>query len=169
MSKTHHMTPPLLKKQDRRPPRVPKTKQRSTTKDACSDCRAACCHDLTVHIERPRNQNDADYYRWHLQYDTVSIVISNRRWYLWIKGRCMYLDDHHFCTVYDRRPPLCRSHNPPACEKFDNWYETLFMTPEDLDDFLAKEKARKKRRAKAAAKKKEKNSGKKRKSSKKKT
>jgi len=75
--------------------------------------------------------------KWYLQYDTVSVAIRHHRWYLVVAGKCIYLDDHNLCTIYDRRPERCRRHRPPDCERFGAWYDTLITTPEELDAYLA--------------------------------
>jgi len=125
------------------------------TKKECRDCAAKCCHDLVLAINKPRTQDDIAYYRWHLQYDTVRIAISNHKWHTVFEGRCIYLDKNNICTIYDRRPEKCRRHNPPECEHFSKWYDIMLSTPEELDAHLEKEKRRRKRaaarRRKAAA------------------
>ncbi len=130
------------------------------TKAACDDCPALCCHNLAVIIEKPKDQDDIDFYKWHLQYDTVSLAIRSNRWYLSIEGRCIYLDRDNFCTIYDRRPAICRKHNPPDCEKFGHWYDVMLHTPAELVNYLEAEKDRRRmrrrkqrRKKKAAAKK----------------
>ena len=129
-----------------------KKKQKNTktrAKDQCHDCPAKCCHDLVLVMNKPRTRHDIDYYKWHLQFDTVSLAISGHRWYSVFKARCMYLDDDNLCTIYDRRPEKCRRHNPPNCEHFGKWYDVMLTLPEELEDYLAKEKLRKKKRAAA--------------------
>lgn len=114
----------------------------------CNGCPALCCHDLAVVIEKPRRKCDIEHYKWHLHYDTVSLAIRNKRWYLLVKGRCIYLDDDNLCTIYDRRPRKCRDHNPPECERYGCWYQTRLDTPEELEAYLAREKRKKERRKK---------------------
>jgi len=125
---------------------TPTKPPRTRTKELCEGCPALCCHDLAVVIERPRNRRDIEFYKWHLQYDTVSIAISNYRWHLLVKGRCIYLTDDNLCSIYDRRPRTCRRHNPPDCERFGPWYDTLLSTPEELEEYIRKEKERRRRR-----------------------
>jgi len=113
----------------------------------CQDCKSICCTDFAMMIPRPRTKSDIEEVKWYLHYDTVSVCIRNQRWYLTVKGRCIYLDEHHMCTIYDRRPDKCRNHKPPECERYGAWYHVIFHTPEDLVAFLEKEKRRKKKRA----------------------
>ncbi len=117
-----------------------KTQKRTLTK--CDDCPAKCCHDLVMHITKPRTSDDIDELKWELQYDTIRVFILNYRWHRIIQGRCMYLDEHNFCTIYDRRPSRCRKHNPPGCEHFGEFYDVMISTPEELDKHLARRSGR---------------------------
>ncbi|MBC8412276.1 YkgJ family cysteine cluster protein [bacterium] len=107
-----------------------------TTIDACSDCGARCCHDITMLITKPRTKTEINELTQYLHYDTASVFIRSRKWYLTFKGRCIYLSDKDRCTKYPKRPPRCRKHAPPGCEKFDIWYDVLFETPEDFEGYL---------------------------------
>jgi len=123
------------------------------TNDLCADCPGKCCHKLLVPFNKPRTQSDIDYYRWHLQYDTVSIAIRSHRWYMVVEGRCIYLDERDLCTVYEDRPDTCRDHNPPGCEHYGKWYDKRIKRPEQLEAYFEKEKKkRRKKRRKAEAK-----------------
>ncbi len=109
--------------------------------DACNGCPAKCCHDLVMHITKPRTRDDIDELKWELQYDTVRVFIVNYRWHRIIAGRCMYLDEDNFCTIYDRRPKRCREHNPPDCEHYGEFYDVMISTPEELDEHLGRKPA----------------------------
>lgn len=132
-------------------------KKENTTLGDCSDCPALCCHDLSVTILKPTTKKEIEDLMWHLNYDTVGVYIRNRRWHLIIKGRCQYLDDRNMCNIYDRRFDTCRKHMPPYCERYDDWYDVLFTTPFELEDYLEAEKKRwrnnAERRARKAARK----------------
>ncbi len=128
-----------------------KRKGEIRTNALCDDCPAKCCHKLLIPFNKPRTGSDIEYYRWHLQYDTVSIAVRSHRWYLVIEGRCIYLDENDLCTIYDRRPDTCRLHNPPDCEHYGEWCDRLYETPEELQAWYDKEKAKRRRRRKKAA------------------
>ncbi len=129
-----------------------KTKKKSAfgrkglPENICVECAAHCCHDLAMFITRPQTKADVEELEWYVRFDTVSIFIKNRRWHLQIKGRCIYLGDNKLCTIYEKRPALCRRHLPPECEHFGQWYDVLLKTPEDLRRYLEKEKRKKKRK-----------------------
>ena len=102
----------------------------------CIKCPAPCCRDLAMMITKPRTRAEIDDLKWHLHYNTVSVAIRNYRWYLTIKGKCIYLDRNNMCKIYAKRPLKCRQHLPPDCEKFDSWYDVLISRPEELEDYL---------------------------------
>jgi Fe-S-cluster containining protein len=78
-----------------------------------------------------------------LQFDTVRVYLRNKRWYMLVNGRCIYLGRDNKCKIYDRRPERCRRHNPPGCERFGRYYDVMLNTPEDLENYLGKEKQQK--------------------------
>ncbi len=121
------------------------------TKSPCNRCASLCCKELVLCIEKPKDEEDAEFLRWQLQYDTVSIAINNHKWHTVTQGNCIYLTKDLLCSIYERRPQKCRRHNPPECERFGPWYDIRISTPEELDAHLAAEKA--KRRRKRARKK----------------
>jgi len=131
------------------------------TLSLCANCPAKCCHDLVLVIDKPKTKRDVKHYTWQLQYDTVRIAITGKKWHTVYEGRCIYLNENNLCTIYDRRPKLCREHNPPNCEHYSKWYDVMIETPEELRDYLKAEKKRKK--AKQKEKRKKKGKGKKRK------
>lgn len=117
-----------------------KQRQRKTTaatgENVCVKCPSTCCHDLAIEIERPKTRFEIEELKWHLFFDTVSIFIAKRRWHLLVKGRCRYLGPDSLCTIYDHRPPKCREHNPPDCEEYDQYWDVMLRTPEELEDYL---------------------------------
>lgn len=106
----------------------------------CSGCPAICCTNLSMPIDKPRTKSDREDLKWHLHYDTVRVYIRNRRWYLLVEGRCMYLDENNMCTIYSRRPEKCRKHNPPNCEYYSTYFDVMLATPEELDEYFRNEK-----------------------------
>ena len=126
------------------------------TVSACDGCPALCCRDLNIGIAAPRTKDEIDDLLWQIQFVTVRIYIRNRRWYLLVEGDCMYLDKHNRCVIYDNRPEKCRKHLPPECERYGDFWDIMFNTPQELEAYLKKRKLAAKRRATARRKKKEK-------------
>jgi len=111
-------------------------KSKSDNERICLDCPSYCCRDLVIPTNKPKTRSEVEDLKWHLHFDTVRIFIRNHRWYILVKGRCIYLDENNLCTIYDRRPAKCRYHNPPDCERFGKYYDVMLTTPEELEQHL---------------------------------
>ena len=105
-------------------------------KDDCASCEALCCRNLSMMIGKPETPSEVEDLRWQLHFDTVKVYIRNRRWYQLVEGNCSYLDDNNRCTIYADRPNKCRRYNPPECELYGEFHDTMLSTPEDLDLYL---------------------------------
>ncbi len=113
-------------------------------KYTCEGCPGLCCSDLEESITKPRTIDDWDNLKWELHFSNTKAFIRNRRWYKLTLGTCIYLDENKRCTIYERRPQVCRDHNPPGCEFYGSIYDTIFETPEQLDAYIKKEKRKRK-------------------------
>lgn len=116
--------------------------EKKTSKLDCTGCPATCCHNLSMSIGKPANKAEIEDLKWQLHFNTVKVYIRKRRWYQWVEGRCIYLDENHLCKIYDTRPDKCRNHNPPDCELFGKFYDIMFETPEQLEEYFKKSKKR---------------------------
>ena len=124
-----------------------KNKRHISNSNACLDkCKAICCHDLAVEILKPTTKLEKEELKWHLFFVGVKVYIRRRKWHLLIHSRCRYLSDANRCTIYHNRPSRCREHNHPHCELEGVFYDHLIETPEQFDEYFAKEKARLKKK-----------------------
>lgn len=108
------------------------------TKPECGNCPSLCCRDMVLPIEKPKTREDVEELKWQIQYDTISVFVRSYRWYLLIKGKCMYLSRDNLCKIYERRPDKCRRLSPPDCERYGDFYDVLIKTPEELEDYLGR-------------------------------
>ena len=123
-----------------------------TDVNACGDCPAMCCYDLTIDIKKPRTNYDLEVLMWKLNYENIGIYIRNRRWHMIVKSKCQYLGADNLCTIYDKRDDICRNHMPPNCERFGEWYDRMITDPDDLEAvLLAQKKGKRMPRAKGIA------------------
>jgi uncharacterized protein len=106
----------------------------------CRQCPATCCKNLAMSIGKPVTSKEIADLKWQLHFDTVKVYIHKHHWYQLVEGRCMYLGKDNRCTIYEKRPAICRKHNPPNCERFGDYYDTMFNTPEDLETYLINKK-----------------------------
>lgn len=119
---------------------VKKRTKSSKSKDKCMECSALCCRNLAMLILKPRTKTDIQEVKWYLHFDTVSVFIRNHRWYILVRGNCIYLDKNNMCTIYERRPERCRRHPAADCEMTGDYYDVMFNTPEEFEKYLRKDK-----------------------------
>lgn len=112
------------------------TKNRLKKNQECKKCSADCCKDLAMMITKPMNKTEINELKWYLHFDTVNIFIRNYKWYLVMKGKCIYLTKDNLCKIYDKRPLRCRRHNPPDCEHFGKYYDDIIIAPDKLEKYL---------------------------------
>jgi Fe-S-cluster containining protein len=113
-----------------------KKRKKIKIENVCMSCDAKCCRDVTMMITKPKTRSDIDELLWYLNYDSAKIFIRNNKWYLSFHGTCRYLNKKNLCTIYEKRPKRCRRHNPPDCEEFAPWYDTLITSPEEFREYL---------------------------------
>lgn len=119
-------------------------KIKDTSVTECGNCPAVCCHDLTIDIKKPRTNDEIEVLMWKLNYESIAVYVRNTRWYLLVKGACQYLGKDDLCTIYEDRFDICRKHNPPHCEWFDDWFDYMFNDPKELESFIKAQRRGKK-------------------------
>lgn len=121
----------------------------------CKGCPGLCCNGLEDSIIRPTTTQDVENLKWELHFVNTKIFIRNKRWYKMSTGQCRYLGQDYRCTIYDRRPQICRDHNPPACEFHGAIADVMFHDPDQLQAYIDSEKeGRRAARSKAKTRKK---------------
>lgn len=119
--------------------------EKKMTVDQCDGCPGSCCRGIEEQVKKPRTIQEVADVRWQLHFTHIQFFIRSRRWYRHIVSPCCYLDENSFCAIYEERPQVCRDHMPPSCEHYHPIWDTVFVTPEDLDRWVVKEERRKKR------------------------
>lgn len=116
------------------------------TLELCEGCPALCCRGVEERIKRPRTKLEIESMRWNLHFRASEVFIRNGLWYQLTLSDCVYLMENNLCSNYADRPQVCRSHKPPNCERYYPIYDTILRTPEDLDEWIERDRARTKRR-----------------------
>jgi hypothetical protein len=124
-------------------------------KETCEGCPALCCKGLEKDIPSPKTKLDRENLVWQAHFVNTKFFIRDRKWRELSLGDCRYLDSANLCTVYEKRPDVCRNHNPPECERFGEIFDVMFDTPEDLLAHFQKARDKKggKKKSKSAGKK----------------
>jgi len=94
------------------------------SRSLCSSCAARCC-TLIVEVSTEDMINCGYASLWETQHDMKGLVKSlkkqgiikryNIRTEKFVleqtaKGECIFLDERKLCSIYDRRPRVCREH-----------------------------------------------------------
>ena len=65
-------------------------------------------------------------------------------WFLQFASRCKFLGDDHLCTIYDKRPQICRDLSPSSCEfALGPGDQQYFTSLEEFDRWLDEKQRRK--------------------------
>ena len=111
------------------------TKKRKL-KNICSNCQALCCSYVMLEIDEPEDREDFEKIRWFVAHENISVAHYEDSWMLYIKNKCKFIDENHNCTIYDKRPQICREHQSEECDYFeDDDFEIHLQTIEDVDKF----------------------------------
>jgi len=99
-----------------------------------------------MELDTPRTKHDFENLRWYLAHRETKIYVDKRKWFLEVHTPCRYLKDHA-CTIYEKRPVICREHETKDCEYWHDEFhhDHYFHALEELDAYLAKRFSRKKK------------------------
>jgi len=109
----------------------------------CRTCQAKCCKYFTVRIDTPRSKRDFENIRWYLTHKGT--FVEKKEWFLDIANECKYIDKDHMCSIYTKRPLVCREHESEDCEHVldELGHDMLFGNMEELDKYIEKRFKRK--------------------------
>jgi Fe-S-cluster containining protein len=110
----------------------------------CARCMAVCCHYVSQEIDAPTTAKDFDVFRWYLMHPGVRLYVDgNSDWFLQFESRCRFLGDDNLCTIYDKRPQICRDLSPEKCEfALGPGDQHYFTTLEEFDTWLDEKQRR---------------------------
>lgn len=116
------------------------------------ECGARCCRYITILLPPPRRRAELDEWSWFLAHENVSIYFSGGRWHMEVRTPCRYLDERNACTIYERRPDVCRIYSLDSCEytgRVKPRYQ--FNNKEEFDRWWERRRARERRRRRERA------------------
>jgi Fe-S-cluster containining protein len=109
--------------------------------DQCGKCAALCCRYIGVALDDPETAGDFDDMAWFLHHEGTMIYVEDGDWYLNVEIKCKKLGKDNRCTIYEKRPRICRRHKHDECE-FDGKpydFEQQFNTAEELEAYGRKQ------------------------------
>lgn len=130
-------------------PLHPQIQPAASDSPPCHRCSALCCRYFALQLDTPEDREDFDSIRWYLLHGRSWIWVEDGDWYLQVEEPCRYLGRSNECSIYERRPQICREYglqegrehpDDPLCDFFsqDARHDHEFRTPEELDSFVEK-------------------------------
>ena len=103
----------------------------------CGECKARCCRYVTVEIDEPETGDDFDDMRWYVSHEGCAVYREDGHWFFEVLRPCENLAENDLCTIYPRRPSICRSHNPKGCEESGGEFawDLRLETIQDVEDY----------------------------------
>lgn len=114
-----------------------------TLENKCSLCiDSKCCSYTTQYIDTPRTMREFDFLMWQISHPHVQAYMDESGWFLIIVDiPCSHLLPSGACSIYEKRPMICREHSNDSCE-FDkegkNSVDLYFEGYDDLDEYCRK-------------------------------
>lgn len=109
-----------------------------TDEDPCKGCPGLCCRYVAVELEEPEKEEDWDEMKWILHHENITIYKDNDGdWLVEFETKCKNLGEDNRCMIYDKRPDLCKKHDPESCVRHGDGEVAviLFETPDDIDEY----------------------------------
>jgi len=111
----------------------------NTKMTTCEECKGECCRKLAFHIQEPKSMIDFEDMKWYLYHEGCILYIDNEGdWLVQVPVKCAKLDRNGRCSIYDRRPPICRLSKVEECEKNIDEMKVVFRTVKDLENYMRK-------------------------------
>ncbi|WP_196138394.1 YkgJ family cysteine cluster protein [Aliikangiella sp. G2MR2-5] len=110
-----------------------------TTDNKCSFCTGSkCCQYITSSIDSPRSIRDYDFLLWQISHRNIHIFKDKGGWYLIVYQQCEHLESTGRCSIYEKRPFICREHDNKECEfnaRHDEGCDLYFRDYHSLDQY----------------------------------
>ena len=100
-------------------------------KKLCGKCTGLCCRYFALPIETPEDRQDYDDIRWYLCHEGITVFVEDGDWYISIKSKCKYLTDDYKCTIYNKRPKICRTYTTKVCDFIEGEYDYELYLKDD--------------------------------------
>jgi len=103
-------------------------------KNPCKGCNL-CCKHVAIEIDSPEDDDDFEQIRWFLAHKNVWVFIDHDdSWNVQFNTLCKKLNEKGLCSIYERRPQICRDYSSENCEKYGAG-ESFKLLWKDLEEF----------------------------------
>ncbi len=107
----------------------------------CNGCNGDCCREICVEIDEPKKVEDWDIIRWMVAHENISVYVDDEDdWLVEVKTNCSKLDPNSKCKIYNKRPLVCKNHDPSTCVKNaeDDGEKLRFNTLDEVEAHIEK-------------------------------
>lgn len=126
----------------------------------CKNC-GGCCKHIALEIDTPEDRDDFEDIYWYLLHENVRVFITEKddddnddsdsksddeddddeSWFIEFRTRCKGLGENNLCTIYEKRPKICKGYDPENCTASGGESEELhsFSSGDEFLDYLKEE------------------------------
>jgi len=93
---------------------------------------------VAVEFDTPLTREEYDEVVWFLLHEDVQVYIDDEdKWYLEFKTKCTPLGEDGRCSIYGRRPQICRDYETDSCVRHGDGspYKHYFTTVPEFESF----------------------------------
>lgn len=105
----------------------------------CEECNQECCKSVIVEIDEPTTEEDWEDVKWQVAHKNVQVIFDNDDdWCIEFLTPCDEMDESGRCRIYDKRPTMCRGHDPEHCvvNGEGSYYNIVLKSVEDVENYL---------------------------------
>jgi Fe-S-cluster containining protein len=103
----------------------------------CSGC-SMCCKYVAIEIDAPESREDFENIKWYVAHKNVNVYVdSDDVWHIEFLTPCEFLGENGSCTIYEKRPKICRDYSPDECLHYNEYEEKhTFKTLKDVEEYV---------------------------------
>jgi uncharacterized protein len=104
----------------------------------CINCNGVCCKYVAIEIDAPETKKDFEDLKWYVCHKNVQVYVEeDGTWNVEFLTDCEFLDKKNKCTVYEKRPEICREYGQDECPFHNEYVEQhTFKTLEELEKYI---------------------------------
>jgi len=113
---------------------------KNPTSKTCDGCKGDCCKYVAMEIDTPEDLEDFEYIKWYVMHKNVQVYVEeDGTWNIEFLTPCEHLDENNLCTLYEKRPKICKEYAHDECT-FHNEYNEVFSLKklEDVENYIEK-------------------------------
>jgi len=108
----------------------------------CSSC-DTCCTYLNIVADRPSDEDDVNELLWYINHKNCDINHDeDGGWSILFKAKCELLGQNGLCSIYERRPTVCKTFSSNVChgDDFQKSVKMGFPDEKSLLVYLSKKR-----------------------------